>query len=66
MIKIKYTWHSLDNKNCLQELQLSPKQEDENFFKSRDEAIKWLKKMKTEDLLFAEGDCLILTEMFFT
>lgn len=66
MTKIKYTWHSLASNNCLQDLNLSPKNEDDNFFKSREEAIKWLEKMKKADDLFADGDCLILTEMFFT
>lgn len=66
MIKIKYTWHSLANNYCLQELQLSSKQDDENFFTSREDAIKWLEKIKKEYELFAEGDTLILTELFFT
>ena len=48
-------------------IKLASKQlKDENFFKSREDAIKWLEKMKKEDELFADGDTLILSEMFFT
>ena len=66
MIRISYKWHSLANNLSLKDLELSPKNEDENFFKSRDEAIKWLEKMKKEDDLFCDCDTLILSEMFFT
>ena len=50
----------------LSELELPLNLVDENFFISREEAIRWLEKMKEADELFADGDCLILTEMFFT
>ena len=66
MIKINYKWHSLKSNHCLKELELTPKHEDENFFTSREDAMKWLEKMKKEDDLFADCDTLILTEMFFT
>ena len=66
MITMKHKWHSLANNLSLQDLDLSPKDEDDNFFKSREDAIKWLEKMKKEDDLFADGDTLILSEMFFT
>jgi len=74
MISIKYQWHSLvtkqDNKGknyeVLSQLELPFNFIDENFFTSREDAIKWLGKMKEADEFFADGDCLILTEMFFT
>lgn len=79
MISIKYQWHSLVTVNSntdffqkrlsthgLKDLELPSKNVDENFFTSREDAIKWLEKMKEADELFADGDCLILTEMFFT
>jgi len=74
MIIIKYQWHSMVTKQksqgrtyeVLSELELPLNLVDENFFISREEAIRWLEKMKEADELFADGDCLILTEMFFT
>ena len=74
MIIIKYQWHSMVTKQknlgrtyeVLSELELPLNLEDENFFTSREDAINWLEKMKESDELFADGDCLILTEMFFT
>lgn len=79
MTSIKYQWHSLVSFNSdtdffqkrlskyvLRDLELPSKNVDENFFTSREDAIIWLEKMKEADELFADGDCLILTEMFFT
>jgi hypothetical protein len=39
---------------------------DRNWFKSRKEAFAWLKEMKKKYAdLIPDGDCIILTEMFF-
>ncbi len=74
MIIIKYQWHSMVTKQknlgrtyeVLSELELPLNLEDENFFTSREYAIKWLEKMQAENESFGEGQCFILTEMFFT
>lgn len=63
---ISYQWHSLTNDLQLKELVLEGKKEDENFFRSREEAIAWLKKEKEADELFEDGSALILSELFFT
>lgn len=63
---ISYQWHSLTNDLQLKELELVGKKVDENFFRSRDEAIEWLKKEKEADELFEDGSALVLIELFFT
>ena len=74
MINIKYKWHSLrpiysiEGKRfeALLEVDMPDKHVDNNFFKSKDDAVKWLQERIDEEPTFAEEDTLILTEMFFT
>lgn len=65
MIEVNYEWKRLANDGTLKDIaELTA--DDKNWFDSRDEAIEWLKKKNEAHPDFADEDCLILKEMFFT
>jgi len=58
-----FMFQSLSNDGRLEDIKGSDgKIEDENWFKTREEAIAWLEIQESERF---DGDTLILTEMFF-
>lgn len=65
MITIAYEWRILTNDGRTKTFEDYPKHET-NYFKNREDAIAWLKRMNEEDEDFAEPFALVLQEMFFT